>query len=145
VGPAYPFHFGNAYETRRSPSLNMPRPKVIHRKRVSRACTTCKRRKERCDGLQPCNRCKYRAKESECAFPEAARSASSVHVSPLRDQSRDASSELVGSRVSPEPDQDTSSYNSHHDDATATVSASAASAPVQELSRFLQDPKGKTS
>ncbi|KAJ5455430.1 hypothetical protein N7475_010551 [Penicillium sp. IBT 31633x] len=34
--------------------------------RRQKACETCRRRKERCDGLQPCGRCRFRKVESEC-------------------------------------------------------------------------------
>ncbi|KAK2616293.1 hypothetical protein QQS21_000727 [Conoideocrella luteorostrata] len=38
------------------------------RKRCSRACDMCKRRKERCDGRQPCGRCTERRVQSDCRF-----------------------------------------------------------------------------
>ncbi|KAJ5788551.1 hypothetical protein N7457_003541 [Penicillium paradoxum] len=34
--------------------------------RRQKACETCRRRKERCDGLQPCGRCRTRKVEAEC-------------------------------------------------------------------------------
>lgn len=51
----------------------MPRPRVKDedRKRVARACDTCKRRKEKCDGQHPCLLCKRRGREPECVFTEA--------------------------------------------------------------------------
>ncbi|KAK8923240.1 Filamentous growth regulator 27 [Metarhizium anisopliae] len=36
--------------------------------RCSRACDTCKKRKERCDGRQPCGRCSERGVEDKCRF-----------------------------------------------------------------------------
>lgn len=50
----------------------MPRPRVKDedRKRVARACDTCKRRKEKCDGQQPCLLCKRRGREPDCVFTE---------------------------------------------------------------------------
>ncbi|EXJ93937.1 hypothetical protein A1O1_02330 [Capronia coronata CBS 617.96] len=50
----------------------MPRPRVKDedRKRVARACDTCKRRKEKCDGQHPCLLCKRRGREPECVFTE---------------------------------------------------------------------------
>jgi hypothetical protein len=39
--------------------------KTPHSRR-QKACETCRRRKERCDGLQPCGRCCTRKVESEC-------------------------------------------------------------------------------
>jgi hypothetical protein len=50
----------------------MPRPRVKdeERRRVSRACDNCKRRKEKCDGLNPCNLCKRRGCEPECVYSD---------------------------------------------------------------------------
>ncbi|KAK2612494.1 hypothetical protein QQS21_001432 [Conoideocrella luteorostrata] len=36
--------------------------------RCSRACDTCKKRKERCDGIQPCGRCNERGVQDKCRF-----------------------------------------------------------------------------
>ncbi|EHY54441.1 hypothetical protein ABEF92_008891 [Exophiala dermatitidis] len=51
----------------------MPRPRVKDedRKRVARACDRCKRRKEKCDGQQPCLLCKRRGRDPECVFTDA--------------------------------------------------------------------------
>ncbi|KAF9771381.1 hypothetical protein IL306_010986 [Fusarium sp. DS 682] len=38
------------------------------RRRCANACYTCKRRKERCDGRQPCGRCVTRGVDAECSF-----------------------------------------------------------------------------
>lgn len=50
----------------------MPRPIVApdKRRRVAQACDNCKRRKERCNGSQPCSICIRRRRESECHFSE---------------------------------------------------------------------------
>lgn len=50
----------------------MPRPRVKDedRRRVSRACDNCKRRKEKCDGQSPCNLCKRRGCEPECVYSD---------------------------------------------------------------------------
>ena len=50
----------------------MPRPKVSeeHRRRCAQACDNCKRRKEKCDGLIPCNLCRRRGREPECHYTE---------------------------------------------------------------------------
>ncbi|PNP86045.1 hypothetical protein FNYG_01101 [Fusarium nygamai] len=42
--------------------------KDSERRRCANACYTCKRRKERCDGRQPCGRCITRGVDSECSF-----------------------------------------------------------------------------
>ncbi|KAJ4172965.1 hypothetical protein NW754_003171 [Fusarium falciforme] len=38
------------------------------RRRCAKACGSCKRRKERCDGLQPCGRCTTRGVSDQCSF-----------------------------------------------------------------------------
>lgn len=45
-----------------------PRVKDNERRRCAQACLTCKRRKERCDGHQPCRRCSARGQSSQCSF-----------------------------------------------------------------------------
>ncbi|KLO99125.1 hypothetical protein Y057_5052 [Fusarium fujikuroi] len=42
--------------------------KDSERRRCANACYTCKRRKERCDGRQPCGRCITRGVDAECSF-----------------------------------------------------------------------------
>ncbi|KAF6842775.1 C6 transcription factor [Colletotrichum musicola] len=48
----------------------MPTKRVrqSERRRCAKACGNCKRRKERCDGQQPCRRCVIRRVEGDCAF-----------------------------------------------------------------------------
>ncbi|KAL1896840.1 hypothetical protein Sste5346_004474 [Sporothrix stenoceras] len=48
----------------------MPSSKVkpSERRRCPQACASCKRRKERCDGRQPCSRCIVRGVQYECFF-----------------------------------------------------------------------------
>ncbi|KAL4744463.1 hypothetical protein BDW72DRAFT_208999 [Aspergillus terricola var. indicus] len=41
------------------------------RRRCLRACETCKRRKERCDGHQPCRRCMIRGVDADCRITHA--------------------------------------------------------------------------
>src|ERR1700677_4755448 len=67
----------------------MPRPKATDRKRVLRACASCKRRKEKCDGLQPCGRCKHRNTENQCTFLVTPLSAGSGNASSIPTHSRD--------------------------------------------------------
>lgn len=40
----------------------------LERKRVARACETCRRRKEKCDGKLPCRHCKTRNKAESCCY-----------------------------------------------------------------------------
>jgi hypothetical protein len=133
----------HASESRQCRVSAMPRPKVTNRKRILTACANCKRRKEKCDGLQPCGRCKYRARELECNFLDTNSSTSTRHASTAASRSREGSLEPAGSRTFRESRQDVTNHAVPH--GTAKSSNSATSAPVQELSRFLQDPKGKFS
>ncbi|KAK2060834.1 fungal-specific transcription factor domain-containing protein [Colletotrichum caudatum] len=50
----------------------MPTKKVrpSDRRRCVKACGNCKRRKERCDGQQPCKRCVIRRAQGDCAFAD---------------------------------------------------------------------------
>ena len=45
-------------------------PPRAKRQRCAAACETCKRRKERCDGREPCRRCLERAVSNQCYFIE---------------------------------------------------------------------------
>src|SRR5690349_4754827 len=53
-----------------SPGMPRPRVKDEDRRRVRRACDNCKRRKEKCDGKQPCFLCTRRSREPECVFSD---------------------------------------------------------------------------
>ncbi|KAL6856381.1 hypothetical protein J3F83DRAFT_753201 [Trichoderma novae-zelandiae] len=82
----------------------MPTKKVkeSERRRCSRACTNCKRRKERCDGRQPCRRCIERGVVSECSLCPPRRSSyvASALPSPLSEIS-DPRSTTIESRNGP--------------------------------------------
>ncbi|KAL6912564.1 hypothetical protein FSST1_010324 [Fusarium sambucinum] len=45
-----------------------PSSRISNEKRSLRACEECKRRKVRCDGRQPCNRCDYRGSRAACIY-----------------------------------------------------------------------------
>ncbi|EXJ92148.1 hypothetical protein A1O3_00698 [Capronia epimyces CBS 606.96] len=132
----------------------MPRPRVKDedRKRVARACDTCKRRKEKCDGQHPCLLCKRRGRDLECVFSEGYSKrgsrrqdsvASSSQPMTLRDALTDSNDAeiaieslltLSGSRSaakSPQEEKD--------EDADAVISR----APVPKLARLLRDGRGK--
>lgn len=131
----------------------MPRPRVKDedRKRVARACDTCKRRKEKCDGQQPCLLCKRRGREPECIFTEAySRRGSHRNASDkpspsqpmtLMDALNDSNDAeiaieslltLSGSRSAPKSPQ----YDKYQDDLVSR-------APVPKLARLLRDGRGK--
>ncbi|KAM5361408.1 hypothetical protein ACJZ2D_013098 [Fusarium nematophilum] len=51
----------------------MPTPKLkaSERRRCTKACDRCKRRKEGCDGLRPCRRCTARGVGRDCTFAQS--------------------------------------------------------------------------
>lgn len=53
--------------------FTMPRNKVnpLLRRRVARACDSCKRRKERCSGATPCGQCVSRQQQNHCQYTTA--------------------------------------------------------------------------
>jgi len=135
----------------------MPRPRVKDedRKRVARACDTCKRRKEKCDGQQPCLLCKRRGREPECVFTDAYsrrgvnhhhhRSSQSTPSQPvtLKDALADSNDAEIaieslltlsgsGSRSAPKSPQG----ENNQDDLVSR-------APVPKLARLLKDGHGK--
>lgn len=132
----------------------MPRPRVKDedRKRVARACDTCKRRKEKCDGQHPCLLCKRRGREPECVFsdglPKRTGSYQTDEVSPsspsitLKDAALNESNDaeiaieslltLSGSRSAPKSPQ----YDKDPDQLVSR-------APVPKLARLLRDGRGK--
>lgn len=59
----------------------MPSRKVKkhERRRCPLACCNCKRRKERCDGRQPCSRCICRGVHLSCTFQRPVRSSASTN------------------------------------------------------------------
>lgn len=67
--------------------LTMPaeRSQRGDRRRCLRACETCKRRKERCDGRQPCRRCLARGVDSDCKIAHAPVMTDSLFPSPESD------------------------------------------------------------
>jgi hypothetical protein len=130
----------------------MPRPKPgQERRRVARACDSCKRRKEKCDGLQPCSLCKRRNQESACAYSNS------------RNGGLPAQSHLEESPTAPvQPHEDMFDHSDRevtiesplhlsHGGASGAAAPHAhdsevtTSAPVPKLSRMLRDGTGKFS
>lgn len=116
----------------------MPRPKVTNRKRILKACISCKRRKERCDGFHPCGRCKHRNRERECTFQYVTPSTPTGNTSNLADQPRRELLQGGGSSISHENHQDIS--RPVVPCGNASVSSATNSTSVQELPvRTLKD------
>lgn len=133
----------------------MPRPRVkdADRRRVSRACDNCKRRKERCDGVHPCNLCKRRACEPECVYSDTPsrvlqqKSRQSVGMVDFQDETAYSSDaeiavesllNLSGGRA-----RNANSHPSYHEDRRDSLVSNESHAPVPKMARLLRDKLGK--
>lgn len=113
----------------------MPRLRVslADRKRVSRACDTCRRRKEKCDGRQPCAHCKSRTKDDACRYSPALQKCKEPIVS-----------DFPTRRVSiGELSQNGSENTLLPDPELAALTSSMNSAPVPKQTSMLRDDRGK--
>ena len=52
------FHHVGSNTSPKSPSLS-PKPTLNSKKKINKSCLECRRRKIRCDGNQPCQKCIY--------------------------------------------------------------------------------------
>ncbi|KAK1712172.1 hypothetical protein BDP67DRAFT_518120 [Colletotrichum lupini] len=143
----------------------MPTKRVrqSERRRCVKACGNCKRRKERCDGQQPCRRCVIRRVEADCTFIgpptnfAAAEDSSSVrspdrpqvHVPPApphRGSPPGHGQDLFSSYgptasfheavISP-------SHHHQHRRASSSISHLSQSTAVPKVSRLIADGKGR--
>lgn len=118
-----------------------------HRGKTPKACSNCKRRKERCDGKFPCQRCIYRNVAFECQPPVATRnSANTVKAQPpnlhhdVDTRSADALHDSYDfmEQLEPQISNQTDSTQLHW------AQGDSPSAPLQgHLSRLLRDPRGR--
>ncbi|EXF83456.1 fungal specific transcription factor domain-containing protein [Colletotrichum fioriniae PJ7] len=144
----------------------MPTKRVrqSERRRCVKACGNCKRRKERCDGQQPCRRCVIRRVEADCTFIgpptnfAAAEDSSSVR-SPDRQQVHVPPAPPPHRGSPPGHGQDlfssygpTASFHeavispSHHHQhrrASSSISHLSQSTAVPKVSRLIADGKGR--
>ncbi|KAJ3958895.1 hypothetical protein N0V92_004535 [Colletotrichum tropicale] len=139
----------------------MPTKRVrqSERRRCVKACGNCKRRKERCDGQQPCRRCVIRRVESDCSFsgpttttfpPEG--SASSARSPPPTQQQRVAIDGSPASRgdIFHSYGSTTSfqeahgvSPNHHRRRASSQVCHLSPNTVVPQISRLIGDGRGR--
>lgn len=113
------------------------------RLRCRRACDSCKRRKQKCNGEQPCTICIQRNKDSECHFSDK----------PARLLKPNASAKetmLLSEHTLPTPQRQTAMdqlLNSLEDHSAnteqQTVDDRDGMAPVPKVARLLQDGQGK--
>ncbi|PWY89344.1 hypothetical protein BO70DRAFT_369072 [Aspergillus heteromorphus CBS 117.55] len=113
------------------------------RLRCRRACDSCKRRKQKCNGEQPCTICLQRRKESECHF-------SDKPARLLKPTSTSKDTMLLSERLVPTPQRQTAMdrlLNSLEDRSAnlerQTADDKDGTAPVPKVARLLRDGQGK--
>ncbi|BAE58889.1 unnamed protein product [Aspergillus oryzae RIB40] len=113
------------------------------RLRCRRACDSCKRRKQKCNGEQPCTICVQRHKESECHFSDKP-----ARLLKPSESSKDTM--LLSERLVPTPQRQTAMdrlLNSLEDRSAnleqQVVDDKDGTAPVPKVARLLRDGQGK--
>ncbi|KKK16237.1 fungal specific transcription factor domain protein [Aspergillus rambellii] len=124
----------------------MPRASTApgSRLRCRRACDSCKRRKQKCNGEQPCTICVQRRKEAECHF-------SDKPARLLRPNSNPKETMLLSEHMVPTPQRQTAMEHllNSLEDQSATLEQQATdedkdgAAPVPRVARLLRDGQGK--
>ena len=127
------------------------RVKDSDRRRCVRACRSCKQRKERCDGQQPCRRCVARTAQ-DCIFDQAGPVPRTSRGEPAR-TSRPRVELDSNSIPRPAPPAAllldasapaaTPSTSTTGGSGTSSVFHGSHSAPVPHLTRLVQDSRGK--
>ncbi|KAI9934463.1 hypothetical protein AWENTII_006044 [Aspergillus wentii] len=112
------------------------------RLRCRRACDSCKRRKQKCNGEQPCTICVQRRKESECHFSDK--------PARLLKPSGPKETMLLSEQMAPTPQRQTAmdhllnSLEDHSADMEQqTRDDRDGTAPVPKVARLLRDGQGK--
>ncbi|KAI9373177.1 hypothetical protein BJX61DRAFT_533354 [Aspergillus egyptiacus] len=113
------------------------------RLRCRRACDSCKRRKQKCNGEQPCTICIARRKEAECHF-------SDKPARLLRPNNSPKEAMLLSERMVSTPQRQTAMDHllNSLEDQSATMEQQVAedkdgAAPVPKVARLLRDGQGK--
>jgi hypothetical protein len=124
----------------------MPRPKVIERRRCVKACESCKKRKEKCDGLKPCANCKKRNREDACSYSTCTPGTTfKIHETIPFEVHEEATGNTNQLSAMDIPQDVSKDINGRDELVESNMSACATSAPVPQLSRLLRDAKGKFS
>jgi len=123
----------------------MPTP-LANRTRCARACEACKRRKERCDGVSPCQRCLQRDVAGSCHFtrPKAARQGAKEKNMPQSRTRSDLTHRIIGTSTNTFSDQPlvAEQHREHPQELDTLLSANLPWAGLGEPS-LLQDPSGR--
>ncbi|KAL4977788.1 coma-domain-containing protein [Aspergillus desertorum] len=114
------------------------------RLRCRRACDSCKRRKQKCNGEQPCTICVQRRKEAECHF-------SDKPARLLRPSNDPKEAMLLSEHLVPTPQRRTAMDHllNSLEDTSANLEQQVAedkdggAAPVPKVARLLRDGQGK--
>lgn len=137
--------FGPSQRLVFTPAKTMPRKKVddSNRRRCAKACDHCKRRKERCNGLQPCGRCLIRGVDGECHFSLGPASANSNQTSSHSPDEQGVTVNDTQEPVTCAPDLTAK----HSDDVLGSPHRQgrrrSSVVPVPQLSRLVRGAKGK--
>ncbi|KAL4872214.1 hypothetical protein BDV12DRAFT_183183 [Aspergillus spectabilis] len=124
---------------------DMPRASTASgaRLRCRRACDSCKRRKQKCNGEQPCTICIQRRKESECHF-------SDKPARLLRPSNDPKEAMLLSEHLVPTPQRQTAMDHllNSLEDTSASLEQQVTgdkdgAAPVPKVARLLRDGQGK--
>ncbi|KAL5345270.1 hypothetical protein ACLOAV_009640 [Pseudogymnoascus australis] len=120
----------------------MARNKVhpLSRKRIAQACSSCKRRKEKCDGAKPCKNCKSQKRDHLCQYPTSQKSMSPHITRPLlQDESSplEPNSEDILALL----DNGIDEYSQSGASSSGSI-ACTTSAPVPKVSRMLVGSNG---
>ncbi|RAH83865.1 coma-domain-containing protein [Aspergillus japonicus CBS 114.51] len=114
------------------------------RLRCRRACDSCKRRKQKCNGEQPCTICVQRRKESECHFSDKP----ARLLKPSNNNPKETM--LLSEHLVPTPQRQTAMDRllNSLEDRSATLEQQATddkdgTAPVPKVARLLRDGQGK--
>ncbi|KAL4969280.1 coma-domain-containing protein [Aspergillus stella-maris] len=129
------------------PEREMPRASTTPgaRLRCRRACDSCKRRKQKCNGEQPCTICIQRRKEAECHF-------SDKPAKLLRPNNDSKETMLLSEHLVPTPQRRTAMdhlLNSLEDTSDNREQQAGVgddkdgAAPVPKVARLLRDGQGK--
>ena len=106
------------------------------RYKCTEACTTCKRRKEKCDGNKPCARCIERRVQNACQYRQ--RQQLSGTESHYADNLNGAATQTLNS-----PDANVQGQSQRSDTPFTLVTSNASPGSIPETARLIQDIKGK--
>jgi hypothetical protein len=135
-------HGALAFVTASSTEFNNMNQNIADKRRrykCVQACTTCKRRKEKCDGNTPCARCVKRGVHANCEYRTIQHSigAQEDYVIP-RNDAQTQQLPTIDSITSMGQRQDLDSHNP-----LTLVASNASNASIPETARLIQDSKGK--